>query len=405
MNKALADSAAKSQNGSQDVAGLTDLLSKVPGTSSLRKEAVDLQSAAADQAMRNQRESTSGDSQYRQTAQSSYNAGGLAAAANLSSPAANFDLQATIAKVYPILEFRDKVVKTLAKIVSTIPGLEKVIETISEKVTLFIMGLLAPYVQPIIEMASQQLKVGSSAVINASGQHQYGPWEDMYCTDPTHSLLSKDHFSNVLNEPSGQVASAILQYVAPRVIYGWDHPEVPVEQILGDVVRVFHHPAVREHIEIHQSMFKVVETWAKALPDGGASMNRMLSSDGVRNGGNHKGGDSHGHKPAGISNIPGLSDFNSFNMHSMAREVDEVGFDNAHSRAGNTTLDTVNNDRYDAEQNPTAYQQGYEMPVSNSYAQPQAEYPKYGYEQPPYSSHNQGSYYNNEPDSDSWRRS
>jgi len=370
--------------------------------------------------MSNQRKTTYRDSQYGHTAQSSYNAG-VPAAANLSSPVANFDLQTTIAKVYPILEFRDKVVKTLAKVVSTIPGLEKLIETISEKVTLFIMGLLAPYVQPIIEMASQQLKVGSSAVINASGQHQYGPWEDLYCTDPTHSLLSKDHFSNVLNEPAGQVAAAILQYVAPRVVYGWDHPEVAVEQILNDVVRVFHHPAIRQPLEIHQTMFRVVETWARALPNGGVSMNRMLNSDSVRNGGNHKGGDSHGHKPAGISNIPGLSGrSNPFNMQDIAREIDEVGFDNAHSQAGNTTFDASANNTHNADQDgpspagfiahdqyayPTAYQQGDEIPVVDNYSQPQAEYSRYGNVEQPQSRHNQGSYYNNEHETDAWRRS
>lgn len=172
----------------------------------------------------------------------------------------NIDPQQAIQKIYPMLAFRDKVVRSIAGIVSKIPGLEKMIETISEKVTLFVMGLLAPFVKPIIAAASNALKQGSGAVVSASQRQQYLVWEDPTSSDPTHSLLSKDHFSNILNEPSGQVAAVILQYVAPRVIYGWDHPEVADQEIMNDISRVFHHPAARDvNCEIHRNMFAVVE--------------------------------------------------------------------------------------------------------------------------------------------------
>lgn len=43
-------------------------------------------------------------------------------------------------------------------------------------------------------------------------------------------IADLDHFSNLLNEPAGRVAACILQYVAPRIVYAWEHPGVPVEQ-------------------------------------------------------------------------------------------------------------------------------------------------------------------------------
>jgi len=229
----------------------------------------------------------------------------------------NLDPSTIIPKIYPILAFRDKVVRSISAIVSKIPGLEKLVETITERVTLFVLSLLAPFIQPIINAASEQLKLGSSAVVESSGKHQYEPWTDPYCTDPTHSLLSKDHFSNILNEPAGQVATAILQYVAPRVIYAWDHPDVPVDQVLNDVIRIFHHPALRDSAcEVHRSMFDVVKRWVDGRADRGRSLNDILSSDSVRAGRNHSGGDNHthggqpgagGHGPApGGFNIPGI---------------------------------------------------------------------------------------------------
>jgi hypothetical protein len=170
------------------------------------------------------------------------------------------------------------------------------VEKITETVTIFILSLLAPFIRPIINAVSAQLKSGSSSVVDASGKHQYEPWTDPFCTDPTHSLLSKDHFSNILNEPAGQVAAAILQYVAPRIIYAWEHPNVPVNQVLDDISRVFHHPALRDHhCELHRNMYDVVQRWAQSHRS--THIDEVLSSESVRKGKNHIGPDqehSHG---------------------------------------------------------------------------------------------------------------
>jgi heterokaryon incompatibility protein Het-C len=131
------------------------------------------------------------------------------------------------------------VVRFLSNIIEKIPGLEKLIETISERITLFVMALIAPFIQPVIKAVSKSLKSGNSAVVNSSAKTQYEVWTDPHSSDPTHSMLSKDHFSNKLNCPAGQVASEVLQYVAPRVVYAWENPDVPVQEILNDVIRVF----------------------------------------------------------------------------------------------------------------------------------------------------------------------
>ena len=179
-------------------------------------------------------------------------------------------------------------VKLVSATIEKIPGLEALVEKISETLTLFILSLLAPYIRPIINAVSAQLKAGSGGVIDARGKHQYEPWTDPHCSDPTHSLLSKDHFSNILNEPAGEVASTILQYVAPRIIFAWQNPDVPVDQVLNDVVGVFHHPAVRRHdSELHRNMFSTVERWVRSRPDGGSNLNVLLGSDSVRHGRNH----------------------------------------------------------------------------------------------------------------------
>lgn len=185
--------------------------------------------------------------------------------------------------------------RAISATIEKIPGLEALVEKITETLTIFILSLLAPFIRPIINAVSAQLKAGSSGVVDASGKHQYEPWTDPHCSDPTHSLLSKDHFSNILNEPAGQVAAAILQYIAPRIIYAWEHPEVPVDQVLDDINHVFHHPALRDqHSELHRNMYDVVQRWTRTHQ--GMHIDDILSSDSVRRGKNHTSPDqAHSH--------------------------------------------------------------------------------------------------------------
>jgi hypothetical protein len=224
----------------------------------------------------------------------------------------DFDPAKTIAQIYPILAFRDKVVRTISAVIEKIPGLEELVEKITETLTVFILSLLAPFVRPVIEALTKTLRTGSSGVIESSAKQQFGPWTDPNCSDPTHSMLSKDHFSNILNPPAGTVAAEILKYVAPRVLYAWQNASVPVDHVLDDCMNVFHHPAVRDNsVEVHKSMFDAVKRWVDSLPDRGRSLNDVLGSHGVHSGKNQKAGtgnEGHAHKPPpsfGNMGLPG----------------------------------------------------------------------------------------------------
>ena len=290
-------------SGGSALNSMTSLLSQMDGSGGLVQQAQNLQQQSDEQERAN--------SNAPPSAKPSYEAppGSTGGPPGSNIPGTNIDPKKTIAQIYPILEFRDKVARAISATIEKIPGLQKLVEKITETLTLFILGLLAPFIRPIINAVTNQLKTGSSGVIGASGRHQYEPWTDPYCTDPTHSLLSKDHFSNILNEPAGKVASMIVQYVAPRILYAWDNPSVPVEQVLNDVTRVFHHPAIRDpHNELHRNMFSTVEQWARSRPDGGRSLDILLGAQSVRDGKNHTKtsdeGQSFGSLP-GMGNIMG----------------------------------------------------------------------------------------------------
>ncbi|KAF9763999.1 hypothetical protein IL306_002920 [Fusarium sp. DS 682] len=199
----------------------------------------------------------------------------------------DFDPVETARKIYPILEFRDKIVKAISRGIAKVPGLEKLLEKISETLTAFILGLLSPFIRPIINQVSKVLKDGSSSVITASAKSQYEPWDNPQCSDPTHSMLSKDHFTNILNSCAGRIAATILQYTVPRILYAWENTGVSVDEVVNDVLRAFHHPAARDdHIELQRDMFKTVKKWADEHPRR-HELAHLLSSDSVKNHKNH----------------------------------------------------------------------------------------------------------------------
>ncbi|WYZ37379.1 hypothetical protein EsH8_II_000885 [Colletotrichum jinshuiense] len=237
------------------------------------------------------------DLQARSSAQEQANArsGGDLSRGDLSRDSANqvpgmstnFDPVETARKIYPILQFRDKIVKSISNIISKIPGLEKLLDHISETLTAFILGLLAPFVRPIITQVSKVLKDGSSTVISASSNSQLEPWKNPSCSDPTHSMLSKDHFTNILNSCAGRVAATILQYVVPRILYAWENPGVPVDEVVNDVLRAFHHPAARdERVQIQRDMFDTVRKWVNESSHK-HELSHLLSSESVKAGKNH----------------------------------------------------------------------------------------------------------------------
>ncbi|KAL5615186.1 hypothetical protein BROUX41_005243 [Berkeleyomyces rouxiae] len=224
----------------------------------------------------------------------------------------SFDPVETSRKIYPILEFRDKIARAIHGVITKIPGLEKLLDTIGERLTAFVLGLLAPFIRPIIKAVSASLKDGSSGIISASEHSQLGPWKDSRCTDPTHSMLAKDHFTNLLNSCAGRVAATVLQYAVPRVLYAWENPGVPIDEVVNDILQTLHHPALRnDHVEIHRNMFNTVRKWYDEHPRR-SQLEHLLSSESVKNGKNHvlhgsgtKSRGGHGHGDCGHGKTAG----------------------------------------------------------------------------------------------------
>lgn len=110
-------------------------------------------------------------------------------------------------------------------------------------------------------------------------------------------MLSKDHFSNILNEPAGKVASQVLKWVVPQLIACWDDERIDVNRTLTRIVNgVFHHPALVNYgddgaVDGRRLMFGVIQQWWGQKDEYERSALRdQLSREGVEQGRNHKEG-------------------------------------------------------------------------------------------------------------------
>jgi Heterokaryon incompatibility protein Het-C len=219
-------------------------------------------------------------------------------------------------EIYPALEFHDNIMRSITEAIEQIPVLPDLIEQLQEQISIFVFSLIAPIIVPIIGQIKAEIATGSSEIISSSKDQQHVVFNNDQSTDPTHSMLSKDHFTNILNEPAGKTASQILRWAIPQIVDCWDNPNIDAERTINRIINgVFHHPVMREQDydgsrDCRMQMFGVVEQWWQTKDEREKSdFREKLSRDGVLNGRNHKEGlHDKGHgcgKPLGFASVTG----------------------------------------------------------------------------------------------------
>lgn len=106
-------------------------------------------------------------------------------------------MQEVVRQIYPIIEWHDEIMLSITETIEAVPILPDLIEQLEGEVNKFVFTLLAPFVLPIINQVKTELNAGSTEIIQSSKDKQLIVFNDDNCSDPTHSMLSKDHFSNV----------------------------------------------------------------------------------------------------------------------------------------------------------------------------------------------------------------
>ncbi|KAI0202578.1 heterokaryon incompatibility Het-C [Astrocystis sublimbata] len=103
-------------------------------------------------------------------------------------------------------------------------------------------------------------------------------------SDPSHSDLSKDHFSNCLNQVAGLVATVTTNWATQQVVRCWDYPDVDADKTIDEILTVLHHPAFpKKKTIIQKYMFgEVKKWWERATTEDKERLRRQLTRDSVK---------------------------------------------------------------------------------------------------------------------------
>lgn len=128
--------------------------------------------------------------------------------------------------------------------------------------------LVFKYLSLMIESSIMQLRNALKAAkervdAEAAKSTSAEVYQDGDGSDPSHSDISKDHFSNVLNQPAGLVSTVTTNWVTQQVVKCWDDPFRDEEKNIRQILTILHHPAFpgRKKTPIQKYMFNAVEEW------------------------------------------------------------------------------------------------------------------------------------------------
>ncbi|KAI1323452.1 heterokaryon incompatibility Het-C [Xylariaceae sp. FL0255] len=107
-------------------------------------------------------------------------------------------------------------------------------------------------------------------------------------SNPSHSDLSKDHFSNSLNQIAGLVATVTTNWATQQVVRCWDDPKINADKTIEGIVSILHHPAFpKKKTAVQGYMFDEVRKWWKGMSEEERTdLRRKLTRESVQERGN-----------------------------------------------------------------------------------------------------------------------
>ncbi|KAK6522615.1 hypothetical protein TWF281_002052 [Arthrobotrys megalospora] len=230
-------------------------------------------------------------------------------------------------QIYPFLEMHDRVVREIVYGMEEVPTHAATYEKIQQSLCVVTFALIAPYILPVLQQARIELAESANELIAIASEKEAEVFSDPYCSDPVHTVISKDNAANVLSEPAGRIAVEIVKFVVPLVMRAWDEPDMDMEPLINYIIGVFHHPVCRDERNHRgqSAMFAIVrDWWTLKSDDEKDELRGSLSMDGIKESKNHHGHDTgHGSsKPiAGAGAMPGDATGTIFTARKPDEEV------------------------------------------------------------------------------------
>ncbi|KAL5529525.1 hypothetical protein ACEPAG_5510 [Sanghuangporus baumii] len=177
--------------------------------------------------------------------------------------------------IWDVLAWRDDLVRTISSAIESIPGLSDLLDELMDAINECVYTLLSPIIVPLAKEVTLALKEESQAVIDM--EQQYEVFDNPKASDPTHSILAKDHVDLILNQPAGRVAKIVVEHTVGLIIKAWYEDEQDIDHVINAVLAAFFHPYfMSEKSKIQNQMINAMQAWLDEFQ--GEDRNSLLSS-------------------------------------------------------------------------------------------------------------------------------
>ncbi|KAL8692072.1 MAG: hypothetical protein Q9218_002831 [Villophora microphyllina] len=166
-----------------------------------------------------------------------------------------------------VFEVHDSICEQVEGIAATLQGIEmvKFVNTVSNAIDRFLFRQLAPFLKPLIKDIRRLLEEQRKQLREKEKLSTKDPETDVLgahstATNPTHTMLAKDHFDNILNNPA--VSATVTSFTVKIIVQCWHDPNVDAENAINNILEAIHHPFnTSGSSEIKKNMFNCVRDW------------------------------------------------------------------------------------------------------------------------------------------------
>ncbi|KAG8896920.1 hypothetical protein FRB99_008575 [Tulasnella sp. 403] len=168
-----------------------------------------------------------------------------------------------------LLKLKDKVEGGVKSIIQMgkheVQVVKEDLDALGENVEGFVLHNLELLITPIISLATERLYAVMNDLLIRS-EDQWEVFNNTKSTNPTHSLLSKDHFRVILNEPAGMIAQMITLNAVQKVSQAWVDANLDVDAMIEDITQSLFHPDFpTAGSDIQGKMLGTVKSWLDSM--------------------------------------------------------------------------------------------------------------------------------------------
>ncbi|KAG9019345.1 hypothetical protein FRB90_003751 [Tulasnella sp. 427] len=181
-------------------------------------------------------------------------------------------------------QVKGKVVNGFGDVLGKFISIKGVLGDLEDNLDAFVSRNLQKLITPLVSLIRKKVEQLMNTVIVGTDS-QWEVFNATTSTNPTHSLLSKDHFQSILNEPAGILARMVTLNTVETMVRVWENPSLDVDAAISEIVQCIFHPDFSQPQgpdDIQTKMISGVEAWLNTMsPQDQTETLRRLTKDSI----------------------------------------------------------------------------------------------------------------------------